>query len=247
MKKMVLTVMMALALAGCLFASGSTEYTRAWFEADKKADASVKYIATERNAVLELKDGTVYSADASYTLKNADLLVRSISGDSEVFALLDTLSDGFVLTPFEDDIIALDKSYVRTEEVDGRACYVYEADAAVFESIFFYGKEQGGELLGYDEGDTDGSVKLTVWIDAATNEIVKETVFFDELNALPDLTLTQEVTFTNENGQNVPSEIITTGHCRISAAKNFPLFEDVDFTITEKLSGYTYMDSYRHN
>ena len=246
MKKTVLTVMLVLTIVSGLFASGSTEVTRAWFEADKLADAAVKYLPSQRSATLEIEGGNTYQAEASYDVRNADLLFRKVSGDSEVFDLLDTLSDGFILTPFEDDAVDVDKKYMRSEELDGRTCLVYEADTAVFESIFFYGKSQGGELIGYDDGDTDGSVKITLWLDAATGEIVREVIRYEGLSFLPYLALTQDVRFGSENGLIVPTEVVTTGHFRRSAAKSFSLYEDVNFTITEERSGYTKMESYTH-
>ena len=52
MKKVFILLLLVLQVAAVAFASGSTEETKAWFNADKVADQSVKYVATQRSATI---------------------------------------------------------------------------------------------------------------------------------------------------------------------------------------------------
>ena len=246
MKKVFILLLLVLQVAAVAFASGSTEETKAWFNADKVADQSVKYVATQRSATISLSNGEELTATAQYKVNNSDLLTRVITGDKDVFTLLDTYSYGYILTPFEDDIILLDKEYLGKEVVNGINCLVFDCDVAVYESIFFKGKDQGGELLGEDEGETDSSVNIKVYISEIDNTIVKEVITYEELPFLTDLSLNQEVIFQTNNGINTPESVITTGHYRANGAKNFSVFDVYDFVVMETLSGYTYMNSYTH-
>ena len=160
MKKIIISVLMVCLMVTTLFASGSTEDTRAWFDANNILDKSSNYVATNREATLTLQNGKILEAAATYSVINGEIITRTVSGQADVFALLDTLSDGYVLTPFEDDIIMLDKNYIKTEDIDGVQCLVFDCNIAVYDSIFFYNKDQSGELLGEDENKTDGSVIL---------------------------------------------------------------------------------------
>ena len=245
MKKVIISVLMVCLMVTTAFASGSTEDTRAWFDANKIADASSNYVATNREATLTLQNGKALEAAAAYRVINA-LLTRTIDGQENVFALLDTFSDGYVLTPFEDDIILLDKSYIGLENVDDIQCLVFDCDIAVYDSIFFYGKEQGGELLGADEGETDGSVNIKVYIDSQTHSIVKEEITYLDLPFLTDLELKQEVIFTNSNNINVPESITTTGSFRVRGSKNFAVYDVYSFKVEETQSNFEYMKQYDH-
>ena len=48
MKKVFILLLLVLQVAAVAFASGSTEETKAWFNADKVADQSVKYVEYAR-------------------------------------------------------------------------------------------------------------------------------------------------------------------------------------------------------
>lgn len=246
MKKVLILLFLVLQVAAIAFASGSTEETSAWFNANNIADQSVKYVSTERSATISFSNGEKLTATAQYKVNNGDLLTRVITGDKDVFTLLDTYCDGYILTPFEDDIILIDKEYVGKEEVNGINCLVFDCDVAVYESIFFKGKEQGGKLLGEDDGETDSSVNIKVYISESDNTIVKEVITYKELPFLTDLSLKQEVVFQNINGINAPESVITTGHFRAKGAKNFSVYDVYDFVVNETLSSYTYMNSYTH-
>lgn len=246
MKKVIISVLMVCLIATTAFASGSTEDTRAWFDANNIADESSNYVATNREATLNLQNGKALEAAAAYRVINGALLTRTIDGQENVFALLDTLSDGYVLTPFEDDIILLDKNYIGLENVDGIQCLVFDCDITVYDSIFFYGEEQGGELLGEDEGETDGSVNIKVYIDSQTHSIVKEEITYLDLPFLTDLELKQEVIFTNSNNINVPERITNTGSFRVRGAKNFAVYDVYSFKVEETQSNFEYMKQYDH-
>lgn len=246
MKKVIISVLMVCLMVTTAFASGSTEDTRAWFDANNIADESSNYVATNREATLTLQNGKALEAAAAYRVINGALLTRTIDGQDNVFALLDTLSDGYVLTPFEDDIILLDKNYIGLENVDGIQCLVFDCDIAVYDSIFFYGKEQGGDLLGADENETDGSVNIKVYIDSQTHSIVKEEITYLDLPFLTDLELKQEVIFTNSNNINVPERITTTGSFRVRGSKNFAIYDVYSFKVEETQSNFEYMKQYDH-
>lgn len=246
MKKVIISLLMVCLLINAVFASSSTEDTKSWFNANKIADSSNEYVATNRNATLSLANGEVFEASGEYLVVGTSMLNRDITGSKEVFKLLDTLSDGYVLTPFEDDIVILDKTYLGLETVNGVSCHVFDCDIAVFESIFFYGKTQGGELLGEDEGSTDKSVNIKLYIDSNTNNIVKEVITYEDLPFLTDLSIKQEVTFLTTNGINVPENIITTGHFRVRGSKNFSVYDIYDFKIEETQSNFVYMKDYDH-
>lgn len=246
MKKVIISLLMVCLLINAVFASGSTKDTKSWFNANKIADSSNEYVATNRNATLSLANGEVFEASGEYLVVGTSMLNRDITGSKEVFKLLDTLSDGYVLTPFEDDIVILDKTYLGLETVNGVSCHVFDCDIAVFESIFFYGKTQGGELLGEDEGSTDKSVNIKLYIDSNTNNIVKEVITYEDLPFLTDLSIKQEVTFLTTNGINVPENIITTGHFRVRGSKDFSVYDIYDFKIEETQSNFVYMKDYDH-
>ncbi len=68
MKKTVLTVMLVLTIVSGLFASGSTEVTRAWFEADKLAEQ----LPAESKLVVSAKK------KADYALLNAANVKKTV-------------------------------------------------------------------------------------------------------------------------------------------------------------------------
>ena len=246
MKKVIISVFMVCLLVNLVFASGSTEETKSYFNANKIADESAKYVATNRSASLSFSNGEEFKASALYSVNGTSMLKRNITGNIEVFNLLDTLSYGYVLTPFEDDIVILDKTYLGVEEVNGVNCHVFDCNIAVYESIFFFSKAQGGKLLGEDEGSTDNSVNIKLYIDENSNNIVKEIINYKDLPFLTDLSINQEVTFTNINNINVPERIITTGHFTQRGSKDFSVYDVYDFTIDEYQSDFVYMEDYKH-
>ena len=246
MKKIIISVLMVCLMVTTAFASGSTEDTRAWFDANNILDKSSNYVATNREATLTLQNGKILEAAATYSVINGEILTRTVSGQADVFALLDTLSDGYVLTPFEDDIIMLDKNYIKTEDIDGVQCLVFDCNIAVYDSIFFYNKNQSGELLGEEENKTDGSINIKVYIDSTTHTIVKEEITYKELPFLTDLEVKQEVLFTSINSINVPKKITTTGSFRVRGSKNFAVYDVYNFMIQETQSNFEYMKQFNH-
>ena len=126
-KKILFTLLMCIALSVSLFASTSSFGPA--FYADEAIDASTDLVPGTRDASFTLYDmnGNAvneYSASAVQGASNTAMVKRVLSGDREVFALLDSLYDGYVVTPYYDSI--LDFDVTDTYEEDGMSVYEYD-------------------------------------------------------------------------------------------------------------------------
>ncbi len=249
MKKNLIIVMVVLILssAGLFAADGDSAY----FYADKAADSTESYIALQRDAVATFtnRSGEVVEtaeASAEYTLANyGNLIERYVSGDKTIFSLLDNYYDGYVLTPFNDDIKEVSKSYKGTEVVDGTLCNVFSVDIALNENLFFFGATDKGDLIGWDsdEKEADGDMNITIYTDSNDNTLVKQ------INNYEDLGITQVITYSKVevDGKklSLPATVTTTGVVREKAGASY-IYDTMRFSITETFSDYVYNKNYTH-
>ena len=257
MKKITLSIMGLLLITSTLFASGSSDGKTTWFNANKKADAASYYTPTSRLSEvtyfsLSGEEITSESAEATYSLSNyGNVIKRSISGDSSVYTLLDKIYDGYILTPFEDEIAKLDKEYVGEETVDGVNCDVFSVEVALDKNLFFFGSSNSGEIIGYDsdEDDFDGSMTILIYINKESNEIVKQVATYTSLDTLPDLEIVQTTTYSSFDieGESItlPSTVVTEGSYKEKAGSS-SVYDITSFIATENYTSYQYNKNYDH-
>lgn len=249
MKKNLIIVMAVLILSStALFAAAGDS---AYFYADKAADSTESYMALKRDAAATYTNraGEVVEtaeASAEYELANyGNLIERYIKGDKNIFTLLDNYYDGYVLTPFNDDIVEVSKTYKGTEDVDGTLCNVYSVDISLYENLFFFDAADKGELLGWDseEKEPDGDMNITIYTDCSDNTLVKQ------VNTYEDLGISQVITYSkfNVDGKSVslPSTVTTTGVIKEKAGEA-SIYDTQRFSITETFSDYVYNKNYTH-
>lgn len=239
---------MSIALSASLFASTSSFGPA--FYADEAIDDSTDLVLGTRSASLTLYDvnGNVaaeYSASAVQGANNTAMVKRAVSGDREVFALLDSLYDGYVVTPYYDSI--LDFDVTDTYEEDGMS--VYEYDVKLGEDVF-YRESSEGNILGWDENENDfdsDGVHVKVYIDKDSRLVRQEmTVERGEPKAV---TITQNADFmtVTVDGEEytVPSSVTTEGCFYMKTGGSSDVYDIVDFSVTETMSDYFVFDNYR--
>lgn len=247
-KKILFTLLMSIALSASLFASTSSFGPA--FYADEAIDDSTDLVPGTRSASLTLYDvnGNVaaeYSASAVQGANNTAMVKRAVSGDREVFALLDSLYDGYVVTPYYDSI--LDFDVTDTYEEDGMS--VYEYDLKLGEDVF-YRESSEGNILGWDENENDfdsDGVHVKVYIDKDSRLVRQEmTVERGEPKAV---TITQNADFmtVTVDGEEytVPSSVTTEGCFYMKTGGSSDVYDIVDFSVTETMSDYFVFDNYR--
>ena len=246
-KTALIITMLALAAAGVFAAdtyeSGTLYYTNSFI------DDSDEYVATVREAELELMNGSggtidSQSATAYYTIKNNGTRIeRAVAGDSQVFEILDQIYDGYVMTPYNDAVMSYDDSQLEDAVVDGVDCLVYQYEVAIDKSAFQTGSRQSG-LIGWDadEEDENGDLVMTVAISKEDGSIVKsETVY--KTSSLT-YTMSADFTLVEADGAliNVPATVTTEG--RINSAGTGAVSDTVNFRTVETFSGYQEADGY---
>ena len=247
-KKILFTLLMCIALSVSLFASTSSFGPA--FYADEAIDASTDLVPGTRDASLTLYDmnGNAvneYSASAVQGASNTAMVKRALSGDREVFALLDSLYDGYVVTPYYDSI--LDFDVTDTYEEDGMT--VYEYDVKLGEDVF-YRESSEGSILGWDEDENDfdsDEVHAKVYIDNENRLVRQEmTVGRERPEAVTITQNTDFITVTVDGEEyTVPSSVTTEGCFYIKAGGSSDVYDIVDFSVTETMSGYFVFDNYR--
>ena len=234
-KKILFTLLMCTALSASLFASASSFGPA--FYADEAIDASTDMVPGTRDAFLTLYDmnGNAvneYSASAVQGASNTAMVKRAVSGDREVFALLDSLYDGYVVTPYYDSI--LDFDVTDTYEEDGMS--VYEYDVKLGEDVF------------YRENDFDSDeVHVKVYIDKDSRLVRQEmTVEREEPVAVTITQNTDFMTVTVDGKEyTVPSSVTTEGCFYMKAGGSNDVYDIVDFSVSETMSDYFVFDNYR--
>ena len=186
-----------------------------------------------------------YSASAVQGASNTAMVKRALSGDREVFALLDSLYDGYVVTPYYDSI--LDFDVTDTYEEDGMT--VYEYDVKLGEDVF-YRESSEGSILGWDEDENDfdsDEVHAKVYIDNENRLVRQEmTVGRERPEAVTITQNTDFITVTVDGEEyTVPSSVTTEGCFYIKAGGSSDVYDIVDFSVTETMSGYFVFDNYR--
>ena len=242
-KKILFTLLMCTVLSASLFASTSSFGPA--FYADEAIDASTDLVPGTRDASLTLYDmnGNAvneYSASAVQGASNTAMVKRAVSGDREVFALLDSLYDGYVVTPYYDSI--LDFDVTDTYEEDGMS--VYEYDVKLGEDVF-YRESSEGNILGWDEDENDfdsDEVHVKVY------RLVRQEMTVEREEPVA-VTITQNTDFmtVTVDGEEytVPSSVTTDGCFYIKAGGSSDVYDIVDFSVTETMSDYFVFGNYR--
>lgn len=244
-----ITIIAVAALAATSLFAANTYESGLMYYANESIDASDEYVAQSREATIEFTavDGSTYetkSASATYALKNYGRNIqRSISGDSEVFALLDSIYDGYVMTPFNDAVISYDYDQLDNQVVDGIDCDVYEFEAALDSNSFFAGSRPG-QVLGYDNADDDydGDVIMTVYLDATTGQLVRQVAAI-EVDSTLSYTQTTDFTSFEADGDTitVPATVVTEGQIKNASGA---VTDVTSFKASETFSDYALADGW---
>lgn len=210
-------------------------------------DDSDEYVATERELSLEVKNaqGNVIdslSSSAYYSIRNyGNMIERSLAGDTQAFAFIDQIYDGYVLTPFNDAVCSYDKTQLENVTVDGTDCFVYEIEVAVDEGVFT-GVSPTGRLAGGGRDDENGDLVMTVYINSETGAVVRQIMTLD----VTGKQLTQAADFITAEVDgvtvNVPASVVTEGVVRSATASQ--ITNAVYFTASETFSSYQLADGY---
>jgi hypothetical protein len=236
------------AAAGSLSASAATEISTGaalWSKADVIADASETYLPGVRQIAYQETDGkgnTVY-ADQVVALLEGTHDGRYISvrefGDEAIFDLMDRYTDGMVITPFVDNLYAVEYTYTGVNEtVNGKSADVYTFQIALDSNLLQYDPNYtaSGTILGWDSDDDefDGTLAGTIWLDRVTGAPVKlvNNYAFPNNTTIGTLNVEQTIYFALANGIVTPNQIDTIGNLSISAGtKGQTLI--TDFTMNE--------------
>ena len=186
------------------------------------------------------------SATAYYTLKNhGSRIERQISGDRDVFALLDTIYDGYVMTPFNDSIYAYDHDRLEDQDVDGVLCEVYRFEVAMDLNTLHAGRA-AGELLGWDEeeDEEDGDIVMTLYVDPSNGLVVRQDMHIVlSGSSYVDQSACFELQEIDGTTVMVPIRVVTSG--RLQKASSAPYVLDaVYFSALETFSGYQMADGW---
>lgn len=251
MKRRMMT-MAAVALVSMisLFAADTWE-SGTLFHTNTLVDGSDEYIATTRSVQIEYRNSNgegigESSATAYYTLKNhGSLIERQLSGDRDVFALLDTIYDGYVMTPFNDGIYSYDHDRLEDMDVDGVLCEVYRFEVAMDLNTLHAGRATG-ELIGWDEeeGEEDGDIVMTLYVDPSSGLIIRQDMHIElPGNSYVDQSAWFELQEIDGATVMVPTQAETSG--RLQKASNAPdVLDSVYFSALETFSGYQMADGW---
>ncbi len=246
-------VILLVVAAGSLSASAMTEDDAGlalWSKANTIADASESYLPGVRQISYQETDGkgnTVY-ADQAVALLEGVLGGRYIQvrefGDEAIFNLMDRYTDGLVLTPFVDNLYAVDHTYTGvSESVNGKSTDVYTFKMALDSSLLQYDPNYAasGTLLGWDsdEDDYDGTLSGTIWLDRVTGAPVKlvNNYSLPDNTTIGSLKVEQTIYFTLANGIVTPNQINTVGKLTIAAGTKGQILV-TDFTMNETQSAF---------
>ena len=170
---------------------------------------------------------------------------RQISGDRDVFALLDTIYDGYVMTPFNDSIYAYDHDRLEDQDVDGVLCEVYRFEVAMDLNTLHAGRA-AGELLGWDEeqDEEDGDIVMTLYVDPSNGLVVRQDMHIVlSGNSYVDQSAFFELQEIDGTTVMVPIRVVTSG--RLQKASSAPYVLDaVYFSALETFSGYQMADGW---
>lgn len=251
MKRRMMT-MAAVALVSMisLFAADTWE-SGTLFHTNALVDAGDECIATTRSVQIEYHNSNgeridESSATAYYTLRNhGSRIERQISGDRDVFALLDTIYDGYVMTPFNDSIYSYDHDRLEDQDVEGILCEVYRFEVAMDLNTLHAGRA-AGKLIGWDEeeGEEDGDIVMTLYVDPSSGLIVRQDMHIElPGNSYVDQSACFELQEIDGTTVMVPTSVVTSG--RLQKASNAPAVLDaVYFSALETFSGYQMADGW---
>lgn len=236
--------LVALASIAALYATDTWE-GGTLFHTNALVDASDECIATTRSVQMEYLDSNgegieESSATAYYTLKNhGSRIERQISGDRDVFALLDTIYDGYVMTPFNDSIYAYDHDRLEDQDVDGVLCEVYRFEVAMDLNTLHAGRA-AGELLGWDEeqDEEDGDIVMTLYVDPSNGLVVRQDMHIVlSGNSYVDQSACFELQEIDGTTVMVPIRVVTSG--MLQKASSAPeVLDAVYFSALETFSDY---------
>jgi hypothetical protein len=217
-----------------------------WDKADAKIDASSSQVPGVRRILYQETDGDgniVYSDQAIVLMESIDsgrYIQTRRFGDEDIFDLMANWTDGIVMTPFEDNLKALDwtDTGIR-EQVDASMCAVYTFEMAYDANLPFYDPnyEESGTIYNWNTDDDTfaGDLQGTIWIDVVTATPVKMRLMskLTDNGTRGTLTLDQTIRFSTGNDVVHPESIITVGKLSIFAGQkgNFLV---KDFIIEEE-------------
>lgn len=247
------------AAAGSLSASAATENNigvTLWSKANAIADASESHLPGVRQISYQETDGkgnTVY-ADQAVALLEGVLGGRYIQvrefGDEAIFDLMDRYTDGLVITPFADNLYAMEYTYTGVSEtVNGKSADVYTFQMALDSDLLHYDPNYtpSGKLLGWDsdDDDFDDTFTGTIWLDRVTGAPVKlvNNISLPDNTTIGSLTIEQTIYFTIANGIVTPSQIGTVGKLTIAAGTKGQILV-TDFTMNETQSAFWKNDQF---
>lgn len=243
------TVLILFSSYGSLVAAAVPENSNAknlWKQADAIADASSTYLPGVRRILYQEVDGkgnVVYSDQAVVLLESSHngryLQIREY-GNSEIFTLLNRINDGFVMTPFEDNVEELKyESTGVTEVIDGKTCHEFTFEMAYDSNLPFYDPnyQESGIIFNWDSDDKafDGNVIGSIWIDEVSGAPLKMAVnyLFEDNSQQGTLKVSQVVYFDYSNNVLLPNTVRTNGTLKIDAGqKGFVSVKD--FVIEEE-------------
>ena len=243
------TALIFLMTIGSLAASPATETPAAkelWRKANVIADASSTYLPSERHITYQELDGkgnVIYSDQALVLIESSHhgryLKIHKF-GDEGIFSLINRYSDGFIMTPFEDEIEELEYKFTGiTEKVGGKTSDVFTFEIAYDANLPYYDPnyKESGKIINwdFDEDDFEGIIDGTIWLDQITGAPVKMTInyLFEDNTQNGTLNLSQTVYFNYTDGIITPATIKSTGTLSIYAGQKGQLLVK-DFVIEEE-------------
>jgi len=221
-----------------------------WNRADAIADNSGSYLPGVRRISFEGMDESgivVYTSQALELIASSHqdryLAVRQF-GDAHIFDLMDRYTDGFPLTPFNDNLHDMESTYTGVDEIIG------ERSAAVFSFVMAYDAalpyydpnyRASGKIIGWDadEETFDHTIAGKVWIDRLSGAPLKmEThIILEDHSEAGTLSLVETVHFSMDDEMIYPTSLSTEGTLRILAGQGGRVMV-TDFRIQEEQDSF---------
>jgi len=219
--------------------------TSLWDKANKIADQSEFHLPGVRRITYQETDGkgsTVSTEQAQVLIEgshfNRLLNVREF-GNPKLFALMDRYTDGFVLTPFNDNLYDIEYEYAGFDEIiQGKSSAVYTFSMAYDAALPYYDPSycESGTIIGWNsEGDDfDGNVTGIVWLDRVSGAPMKMemSLFLEDNTTAGTLDITQTTIFASKDDIVLPTRIETQGSLVVKAGQKGKILH-TDFHMSE--------------
>jgi hypothetical protein len=250
-KNLVITTVLSIAfmlIASTIGASATEERfndTSLWDKANKIADQSEFHLPGVRRITYQETDGkgsTVSTEQAQVLIEgshfNRFLNVREF-GNPKLFALMDRYTDGFILSPFNDNLYKVEYEFVGFDEIiEEKSSAVYTFSMAYDAALPFYDPNyrESGNILGWDEekDDFDGSVTGTVWLEimSGTPNKMEISMALEDNTTTGTLNIRQTTIFASKDDIVLPTRIETQGSLVVKAGQKGKILY-TNFQITE--------------